>query len=535
MKKMKKIFIPLILLFSIIVITSCHDFLTEVNPNAITTGSFWKTGNDARQGLAATYGILQYSNVMGGTGVTSGLASSDIGRANIWEASPLALQEFSYNETNPFLTQRWNQLYIGVFRANQVLEFVPNINMDEKVKGTIIAETYFLRGLYLYWLMESYNQGSIPLPTIVPQKLSDYNKPLATREEVYDQVLSDLSFAADAKALPDRWDDINLGRATWGAAQGILGQFYLYEQKWDLAAKQFEKIIARKDLYELVDDIGWNFDIEHEWNKESIFEVNFSDIVKPGTNAYVIDSPTGSETTNRPMIVGGWGILTPSAYIRELYMNDPVDQTVASNIGRVYSKRCEASIYFKDAGYPYYVNADGTTNEQYLERTVNASIKKFQNWKGRIREDGTNYRSGINERVLRLADVYLMYAEALVQRDGDSKAATAVTYINYVRSRSGVTPLNASDYNTKDKIMNHLMYVERPLELAWEGFNIRWYDLRRWGKIKPWLTDLASRTWKFPDTGPIKQFGNSAANFQPKHYYFPIPNVETNSNPYIKN
>lgn len=523
--------------------TSCNDFLTESNPNAVTNGSFWENESDALQGLAAVYGVLQYSHVMGGEQTNTGMVMGDVGRSNPWEATPISLQDFSYNESNMFFSKKWNQLYIGIFRANQVLEFVPNIQMDEKKKESILTEAHFLRGLYYFWLMHTYNEGSIPIHTIVPKELSDYNKPLSPRDEVYSLVVSDLTYAAQSPVLPEKWDDKNIGRVTWGAAQGILGQFYLYEKKYDMAAAQFKKIIDRKDLYSLVEEIGWNFDIEHEWNKESIFEVNFSDAVKPGTSGYDIDSPTGSEATTRPRIsapqeAGGWSVILPSAWMREMYMNDPVDKSRPENTNRTYSKRCEASIYFHTADYPFYTLPEGIKEFAFSSVPVAAYIKKFQNWNGRQKEDLVTTRSGINERILRLADVYLMYSEALIQENGDAQAGTAIEFINEVRSRSGVVLLKKEEYTTKESVMNHLMYIERPLELAFEGHNIRWYDLRRWGIVKEWYAKLADKEWRFPEmkaeTPSIKQFGNSAKNFTDKNYTFPIPNEETNRNPFIK-
>ena len=523
---------------------SCMDFLTEVDPNAITVPTFWKNEDDALKGIAAAYGGLQQGFVSG-SGQAGSLVRSDLARSNPWENVQISLENFTYNETNDYITKNWNQLYIGVFRANQVIDFVPNIKMNEDTKATIIAEAHFLRGLYFFWLMNTFNNGSVVIPTSYPKSSEEYNLPLSSKEEVYAQIEKDFKYAAAEGALPESWETDMLGRATWGAATGLLGKFYLYNEKWDLAAAEFKKIIDRTDLYSLVPEIGWNFDIAHEWNSESLFEVNFSDVVREGFTGYNYDRTDGqgAEATVRGLICapgqfGGYSVVVPTGHARELFMSDKPDFTNPINEpGRVYSKRTEASVFFYGATYPYY-HIDEEDGEKYDFNLYPSRIyiKKFQNWWDE-KEDNVTQRSGINERILRLADVYLMYAEALVQRDGDAGAAEAMLYINKVRTRAGVLNLN---YTTKDEIMKHLMYTERPLELAYEGHAIRWNDLRRWKITKEHLGKLSKTLYHFdvleiPDSPSFYEFKEAAKNFTDANYYLPIPNSETNSNPYINN
>lgn len=525
-------------------LSSCSDFLTENNPNAITNVNFWKNKDDALQGLASVYGVLQYDYVLGGGEATQSPVRTDVGRSNPWESGPISLQNFTYNETTTYVKKKWNQLYIGIFRANQVLEYVPNIKMDESDKSQILAEAHFLRGLFYFWLMNLYNEGNIPMPLTVAENVNDYGLPLTEKKDVLNQILTDFNIALKDNVLPEQWADSQKGRATWGAVTGILGQVYLYEKDYVKAAQYFKEIIDRPDLYELAPDVNWNFDVQHEWNKESLFEVNFSTAVKDGTSGYKQDGVTGSEATTRAMSsapgdAGGYRVIMPSCWLVDQMKKDEMDMSRPENIGRKYSKRCEASIYFKGCGYPFYVLPDGITDFKFDGATESqAYIKKFQNWENQMKEDKVNARSGINERVLRLADIYLMYAECLIQIDDTPEnRQIALDYINKVRYRSALTQLTAVEYDSKEKIMNHLMFVERPLELCFEGVSIRWFDLKRWNIIQTWYPELAMKEWSYDEEQivPTMQYILSSQQFNSnKHYYLPIPNDEENYNPNIK-
>jgi len=116
--------------------------------------------------------------------------------------------------------------------------------------------------------------------------------------------------------------------------------------------------------------------------------------------------------------------------------------------------------------------------------------------------------------------------------------------VNDIRTRAGVVPLAEADYDT-DSLMEHIMWVERPLELMFEGHDIRWEDLTRWGKVKEQYTRLAAKSYVISDKvlfehdpavhgtlKVVKEFVEAANVYRPEvHDYFPIPATELNSNP----
>ena len=518
---------------------SCGDFLTEVNPNTITTDQFWKTESDFTKGLMATYNVLQMSNILGVTGATSGHAAGETTMVDPWNSTRIELNEFRFTDVNGYVSGKWTDLYRGIFRANQVLDNLAESTLPASVKTGIEAETRFLRGLYYFWLAITYNKGSVIIHTTLPKNQEDYSKPLSTREEVYALILDDWKFAQ--ANLPRTWNSANLGRATWGAVTAFLGQLYLYEKRYEEAKKEFKSIID-SGLYRLTPDFNWNFDEAHEHNSESIFEVNFSVGVKPGltvSNAnYSFTERAGNVA---PQEARGSRIIEPSYYFIVKAKEEPIDPANPINQGQVYSQRALGSMCFKGDGQIFYQRP---SYEFPFIVYQEAHIKKFQNWT--MSQEPTTGRSGINERVMRLADVLLMYAETVLMTTGDVNEA--IGYINQVRERAGVLKLKATDYD-KNKLMTHLMRVERFMELAFEGHMIRWQDLRRWGIVKEIYDEISqirfcrqeystligvrvatAEDLATPGAVIVRQFENAVKYYTPAMDFYPIPNSEKLNN-----
>ena len=511
---------------------SCGGLLDEVNPNTITDEAFWRSEDDFTKGLMATYNTLQQGYVMGGNTATSGHAPSDIAISSPWDQGNIELNEYMVNDVTHIVTNKWHQLYTGIFRANQVLENLQSSDLPDPFKLQIEAESRFLRGLFYFWLATSYNNGEVIIHTSIPKTTEEFYKPVSAKSEVYVLIMEDLRFAKGN--LPRTRNTANLGRATWGAATSILGQVYLYEKMFPEANVEFKELID-SNLYQLVPDINWNFDMEHEHNVESIFEVNFSDVVKPGETPH---HATTRASRYAPQEAGGDRNVEPAYNLIQMYKRDPIDPSNPINVGQQYSQRALASIVFKGDGQRFYQRP--SSDFPFIVQQE-AHVKKFQNWTWA--EEPVEDRSGINERVVRLADVYLMYAETVLETSGN--VAEAMEFINRVRRRSGVLPLQVSDYNAEE-LMTHLRRVERPLELSFEGHMIRWQDIRRWGIVEEILNELSQITYRSlpnglreatpedladPDAILIKQFVLARQNYNStEDDFFPIPNQEAITN-----
>ena len=536
-----------LLAIGIFFVSSCEkDFLNLENPNDLSAASFWSSEDEVQQGLVATYGALQLNGLLGGTAAVELPVRSDVGRPNNWNANAIGLNKLTFNDNTNIVRLRWRDNYIGIYRANQVLANLNSVEMDDAIRVQIEAETRFLRAFFYNSLYRGYNGGSVIIHTSVPEMRADFYKKPSPAADVYALILADLEFAY--QNLPKTYDDsADLGRATWGAATAMLGKLHINEHNYEGAKSYFKEIID-SNLYALTANIGDNFDEANEMNSESIFEVAFSIDAKPGTSFGAADGPTGSEATNSSRALatppgGGYRTVMPSYYMTMLFKNDVMDMTNPINATRTgtanYSVRASTSIAIADDDNTTLYQRTSFAGGQYNNNEA-SYLKKFQNWL--LERESDQSISGINERVVRYSDVMLLYAECLIQTNG--LYADAMALVNEIRSRAGVVPLDETAYDA-DSLMEHIMWVERPLELMFEGHDIRWEDLTRWGKIKEQYDRLADKTYVI-DTkvlyeydatihgslNQIKEFVEAAGIYSPEaHDYFPIPSTELNSNP----
>jgi hypothetical protein len=429
-----------------------------------------------------------------------------------------------------------------------VLTNINNIDLNEATKTQIEAEARFLRGFFYYSLYRGYNSGSVIIHTTVSESRDDFYKSPSPAEEVYNLILSDLEFAYEH--LPQQYpSNEDLGRATWGAATAMLGKLHINELDYVLAKKYFGEILD-SNLYSLVPNIGDNFNEEGEMNSESIFEVAFSILAKPGTSNGAADGPLGSEATSRARTLattqgGGFRTIMPSYYMTMLFKNDLMDPTNPINTSRNgaanYSIRTSYSAAIADDDNSTLYQRASNLGGQYNNSEA-SYLKKFQNWW--LDRESDQSISGINERVIRLADVMLLYAECLIETG--EPYSEALSLVNEIRQRAGVILLNETDYDASGT-MEHIMWVERPLELMFEGHDIRWEDLTRWKKVKEQYERLASKRYvliskvlyeydpaihaTIDENNILNEFTEAAAIYQPGvHDYFPIPSTEQNSN-----
>ena len=548
---MKRNKLLILLIATLTVLCSCsYDQLNIENPNNLPLDNFWTSEEDIQKGLIATYAALQLDGLFGGASSTQHPVRSDTGRPNNWNANAIGLSKFAFNENSDIVKKRWRDCYIGVFRANQVIANLYSIDLSEQTRTQIEAEAKFLRGFFYYSLYRGYNGGSVIIHTTPPQSSEDFYKSPSPANEVFNLIKSDLEFAYTN--LPQQYENSqDFGRATWGAATAMLGKLHINAYNYDLAKMKFKEILD-SNLYSLTANIGDNFDAEHEMNSESIFEVAFSTELSQGTSGSAADGPLGSEATSRARTLatvegGGYRTIMPSYYMTMLFKKDTMDITNPINSNRTgvanYSIRASMSIAIANDDnttlYPNPSNLGGAYNNNEA-----SYLKKFQNWT-LLRESDQSI-SGINERVIRLADVMLLYAECLLQTGG--AYTEALDLINEIRHRAGVVLLEPVDYDNSST-MEHIMWIERPLELMFEGHDTRWEDLTRWDKVQEQYDRLALKSYVLisknlyefdpaihNEDNKLIEFESAATSYQSAiHNYFPIPSTEQNSNPGLFN
>jgi hypothetical protein len=486
---------------------SCQNILDQENPNGLTAGSFWKTEEDAVKGVNAVYATMQNRQhnlwllFLADNRSDEGYSESPWGDlANIGR--------FTFtNYDLPWLREVWQSSYQGIYRANQVIENVPNIAMDETRKKRIVAEAKAIRAYYYYYLAGLW--GNVPLMNTIEEPTFKPNQ--STEAQVWEQVIKDLT---EARAdLPVKYDNpSDLGRITKGGATALMGKAQMQQKKWQDAANTFKEIIDQVPaVYDLMPNYKDNFTTEFENNKESLWEIQYKeDPSRSGFPNY--DRASGDETSERAQFFGvrriGWCDGQPTRFLFNEFLKE---QTVD---GKTDPRLDYTIFYYKPGEKVLY----GKTYEEHFGDQFNNeknSIfwKKYTNyWK-----PTDNYFSGINTRTIRLADIYLLYAEALNEL---GRTAEAIPFANRVRQRSNMKQLavSMSQADFREQLRH-----DRIVELG--GETVRWFDLRRYGILS---SNLAGNAEGNPGQTP---FDTEFKEFRPnKSELLPIPIYETGSN-----
>ena len=497
---MKKKLIILYFVGGLALFSSCSDNLELQNPSKVTTGSFWQTPEDLESGLATVYNVLVDNN-----------------NAGYWEIQAMQLKE---NRTENFVarndvpgryavssykntpstsetTGMYKAMYIGIFRANQVINYAPQIkNIDETKRAQIVAEATFLRGLNYFNLVNEF--GSVPIFTDLVKESADYFKEKSTEEEVWKQVIADFQAAATSP-LPEIYPSALKGRVTKNTAIAYLGKSYLYLKDWAKAEEQFSKLVNNESAngFGLLDDYAQLFDGKHENSKESVFEIQFSrqgGATIWGGNPSERTRATTMAQELAPGEVGGWFELLPTKVLLDAMTKE---KTADNN----FDPRALATLAWNYPGSTYY-NSDFAT-----KFGANAIwIRKNQNW---WNNDEGDWKSELNEYAMRYADVLLMLAEAKTMQ---GKVAEAIPLVKRIRDRAKLAAITMTGWN-QTQMMDEIMH-QRNIEFAREG--IHWYDLRRWGTLEKVIKE--------------SQVGGYL-NYSAKYNYFPIPESELNNNP----
>jgi starch-binding outer membrane protein, SusD/RagB family len=486
-----RLLFTLVLLVSII--WACNKKLDTRNPNFLTPETYFKNADEISRGANAIYSVMRSNSLVSrewffvhdlrGGEMKSGGSQLESPRAQILGGSAI-------DASNSVMGSVWNALYMMIHRANTVLANAPNGADNPGLRDRAVGEAKFLRAWAYYELASTW--GDVPVYTTMVTS-PDQFQPKSPAADVYAVAEQDLIDAATL--LPPGFTGNDVGRATRGAANALLGKVYLQQGKY-AEANTVLLAVRNSALYSLsAVPYENNFIEETEFNPESIFEVIFVSRTDNGFNwGGTGDDISQAHSTVRAQEYSPlqWRNLIPSsAYLREFEPGDP---------------RYSRSVYSTGDAYSGGVLADTDQNGDTV--MINGTPRKIS-WRKYtiLYKNGTKTQltpSGINHRIIRYADVLLMLAEAENERTGGS-IATAVGYINEVRGRVGVamTPVVAA---TKNAVRLAIMH-ERFVELG--GEEVRDRDLVRWHKAG-WLV-----------TDPL-----------PNHADFlPIPQSEVDNNP----
>ncbi|WP_366186272.1 RagB/SusD family nutrient uptake outer membrane protein [Flavobacterium ovatum] len=519
------------------VFQSCSDsYLEEENPNTISSDIYWSNLTESDANLTSVYGAMLNNYLYS---VDFEAWRSDLAfpkdRDLPYELG-MPWYNKSYNNNVKDFEKSWNAMYQVIFRANQVIEGLNGMTADlksQKQWTEQMAQARFFRGLMHFYMHSNYNQGRIVIRDKNPVKLEEFSKKLSSSSEVLKFFRDDLLYAYNN--LPDKFDQKS--RVTAGTAAMVLGKSFLYTKEYDDSMFYLKKVIGNPAYgYQLLkgDNVKLLFTGEGDFNSESILEINYSAVHQTQEGTFDEESffnrfaryfaPAGT--------IKGQASVVPSAWLTYAYQSEELDSQDARNYvdngtgGKklrnvplrasqyVALVNDEQSKYYKAATANELVTFGGTTFSYFKKFTNHDIVASEQD----ILETG--FKSGKNLVIYRLADAYLMQAECLTQTN-DLEGAKKL--INEIRMRWGLMLLGEDDGSghdfdeeiyTQASLMEHIMHVERPLELSCEGYAERSVDLRRWGISKKRYQDLALLDFNLIDYTTQKGIKRSSSLLQ---------------------
>lgn len=522
-------------------VTSCKPDMDLNNPSESSVDTYYQTAAQLQKSLIPAYQAL-IGRDQGGYcfSVLFSLLAPGDDYDNTYKWPAMYQNTYNTPASDGAVKGAWMDWFNGVFASNIAIDKITNYkgtDASDEVKNTMLGQAYFLRGLFYLNLCSLYGE-TIPLYDHPTSSSTDYYPSNATAGQIYAQIVSDFSKAADLLPVKSVMDaaTANIGRATQGAALAFLAKAYLWRPilekgksaEYDKAAAVLKKIIDSGE-YKLNANFHDNFtnDPKKENGVESIFEVQMHN----GTSWMGGDISDSWRWCNigLPDGTGGcWWNLAPNkkAY-NEFENGDP---------RRYMTLWCPGGAYF--------TATDGST---VTFEDMNAKVTSNKDLYGTRKEcpdvQINDVDDDFNDPLMRYADVLLMYAECLHATGNDNKAITDPNgpkyWIQQVRDRANnIVPTEQSHlwYSKSkgtipnvdellaaaptingfkmDNIMNVIEH-ERCVELMGEYY--RYFDLLRWG--------MADSKY----LQPLKDGG-----WTEKAMYYPFPQEELNNNPNLK-
>jgi starch-binding outer membrane protein, SusD/RagB family len=521
MKNLKNISKIGLLAAGLAMVTSCVNDLDRTPFIEVTSATVYKDPANYKQILAKMYAGYAVSGQQGPAGQAD-ISGIDEGFSTYlrqyWKAQELTTDEavigwndgnlrdyhdMDWTASNEFVTAMYNRIYYQITLTNEFIRETTDAKLSERgISGTEVktyrAEARFLRALSYYHALDMF--GNVPFVTEA-DAVGSFLPRQATRAELFSYIESELK-AIDAELTAPMANEY--GRADKGAAWTLLAKLYLNAQVYTGTAKNNEAVeYCNKVIgagYALESKYANLFLADNNKSKEMIFAITFDGNKTKtwGGMTFLVHAPVGGSMNPAEFgISGGWsGLRTTKAFVDKY-----ADKTGATD------KR--ATFYTKDQNVDIddlFKFSDGYAITKY--KNLTSTGVKGSDVEGNFPD--TDFP------MFRLADVYLMYAEAVLRGGTGGNTATAISYINKLRERAyGNTTGNVTSIDL------NFVLDERARELYWEGH--RRTDLIRFGKF-------AGATYIWPWKGAVKE-GKSVAEYL---NLFPIPSADIVANPNLK-
>lgn len=491
MKKLQNVSRFLVCMALLFFISGCEKFLEEPDKSNFTLENYFTKPAHAESSVNAIYDALKPVTSGGFNGApfmmlefATGLANTELGQAQ----SSINVRNLINNSDNEYGNSYWINYYRGIANANLAIAKIPGITMDEIAKKKFIGEARFLRAYYYYSLVRMF--GKILLTTVpIDLNSTELYGSQATEEEVYTQIVSDLTEAEKA-GLP--YIDAR-GRVSMGAVKSLLSSVYLTMAGFPLSkgaeyykksADKAKEVIDSKEysLFTSYDDLH---SVSKKNSGENIFMIQFAASLQPSN-------------WQTSIIPYNQGISAYSDETGAIFANKEFVESYEKGDKRVEEKQFYYRTYTLSDNRAKTVDLGGYYIFKLFDTDAHLSTTS----------------SGLNWPVMRFAEVLLIYAEAVNEFSGIS--ADAYNAVNLIRKRANLPELAGL---TKEQF-REAVWRERWFELSFE--NKTWFDMVRLRKA----FNVATRRFdefvghKF-SYGPV---------LKARELLFPIPTGEIRNN-----
>lgn len=535
---------------------SCaEDFLDQKNSYQLSQDNFFTSNEAVSQAITPLYDYVWYMfNDKAYYGMGDGRANNITAQYSDYI---YPYTNFTESGASNGLNDAWSAFYSVISQANNTINNIRNYStsgVSETAKTQGIAEARFMRGLAYWYVGSLWGCGVIYENT--QDLVNNYVVSPSSRPDVIEFAIRDMEYAA-----------VNLpatspaaGRINKYAAYGMLSRFYLSmaglvagDSRYDgnnaqtnfisgtrnsyylNAARQAAAKVINDGPYKLADTYAELFAAAtFNNNSESIFQLQW----QAGAAAGLAQSMTRFLAWSTQVNQGNsWGGSTYCSYDLWQEFKEYADPTLGSTIDDATRRHyCVASYgesypeLSTDPAKPYIYGESEQASSQ------GANIKKYVVGTNAVNGISVNNNSGVNTYMMRLAEVYLNYAEAVLGNNATTNDATALQYFNALRQRAGVPAKNKIGYED----LRH----EFRLETAFEG--LYWYFLVRRGyyqqqEVVNYVNnqnrnasyyESSTHTYKLSDT--YTKPGPSVSTATARNLVLPLPETDSTKNPLLK-
>jgi len=497
---MKKFRYLIIVFLTTTAMLSCKKELVESPYGFLSTSNFYKTEADANAALIYAYSILPdldyYSrNFI----VLTELPTEDVASASGKSPDEALLDNLTVTSTNGVLAPAYQFPYVGINRANLVIQYVPAISMNDTAKNEILGEAYTLRALHYFNLVRLF--GAVPMHLTPVDDISQTNLSKSTIQAIYTQIIADLTKAA---GMMDQ--AVRLGRVNQVGTWGLLSKVYLTlasskasgapgydwvtsaDAMYASALQYSGYVVNNQTVYSLDPSLTNIYDVNSKLGPEHLFDASVdrsgADEGQYSKLPLFFYPNLNFRLPNGNFVPGGFNeFLTESALYNSFDPNDKrKTQLIISTIYDVGDNGGHA----------------GPTQVLSINDSYTRPFSNKYNDVGWI----AGQQTSANTPILRFSDVLLIYAEAA------GPTTAGYNAVNQIRNRAGLgnlqPGLSVSDFR-------NAILQERAWELCFEGNRL--FDLRRTNNMVNIL---------------VNQYGKTITG-DPN--FFPIPQTEVNQNP----